>query len=106
LDGRTNEYKISERIDGYTFESISPTEEEIEYSDKIIINGEYDEITNKLEFGSGIEIQVFNDNDFFLKNPENIYSIQTGHRVLLEICYQSTITNYGVENDKTKGEIV
>ena len=32
-------------------------------------------------------IRLFNDNDFFLKNPENIYSIQTGHRVLLEICY-------------------
>jgi hypothetical protein len=87
LDGRTNEYKISERIDGYTFESIFPTKKEIEYSDKIIINGEYDAITNKLEFGSGLEIQVFNDNDFFLKETEMIKSIWTGYRILFEICH-------------------
>jgi hypothetical protein len=87
LDRQTNEYKISERIDGYTFDSIFPTEEEIEYSDKIIINGEYNGITNKLEFGTGVEIQVFNDNDFFLRETEMIKSIWTGYRILFEICH-------------------
>ena len=104
LDGQTNEYKISERIDGYTFESIFPTEEEIEYSDKIIINGEYDEITNKIEFGTGVEIQVFNDNDFFLKETEMIKSIWTGYRILFEICHQNTITTYAIEEVKDEAE--
>jgi hypothetical protein len=47
-------------------------------------------------------IKVFNDNDFFLKEPGHIFSIETGHRVLLELCYQSTITDYGAETEVQK----
>jgi hypothetical protein len=50
-------------------------------------------------------IKVFGDNDFFIKHPENLKIVKTGYRVLLELCYQSTVTNYGVENDKTKLEL-
>jgi hypothetical protein len=46
-------------------------------------------------------IKVFGDNDFFIKYPEDINIIKTGYRVLLELCYQSTVTTYGVENENS-----
>jgi hypothetical protein len=52
------------------------------------------------------EIKIFRDNDFFIKYPENLKIIETGYRVLLEICYQSTVTTYGIENEKEENTYI
>ena len=78
-------------FDGYSFKDLELTEEEIKKGDILFLNDK--------------EIQVFNNNDFFLKETKEIKSIKTGYRILLEICYQSTITTYGAEffNEKDNG---
>ena len=92
LNDRTATYRIYDSeaniyryYDGYNFKYLDLTEKDIENGDKLILN-------------DSTEIQVFNDNDFFLKETEEITSITTGYRILLEICYQVTTTVYGAED--------
>lgn len=95
LDDRYYIYKIHDPLiegyrfyDGYHFKELELYENQILNGDKIWINDE-------------TEIQVFSTNDFFLKETEGIKKIETGYRILLEVCYQSTITNYGAEKEIT-----
>jgi hypothetical protein len=72
--------------DAYNFKPIEGlSEEDIINGDIIYINKE--------------PIKVFSNNDFFLKETKDINSISIGYRVILEMCYQEAITNYGVENN-------
>lgn len=81
------EYKATKYYDGYSYSEIRLNDQDIKYGDKIIIN-------------KNAEIQVFRDNDFFLKECEDINSLYMGYCVLLEVCYQSTVTKYRSEDEK------
>ena len=92
LNNRYCIYKIKEGdnysyYDAYHFKSITLTSEDIKNGDMLYLNSK--------------EIKIFRDNDFFIKYPENLKIIETGYRVLLEICYQSTVTTYGAEKENT-----
>jgi hydrogenase maturation factor len=82
------QYQIVKYYDGYSFSELTLTKEQIEYGDKIILNGEYDEDGNIIfDNDKGQIIQTFTDNDFFLKETKELKTIYTGYKVLLEICY-------------------
>jgi hydrogenase maturation factor len=82
------QYQIVKYYDGYSFSELTLTDEQIEYGDKIILNGEYDENGNIIfDKDKGQIIQTFTDNDFFLKETKELKTIYTGYKVLLEICY-------------------
>ena len=80
--------------DAYSYKIIEIKNSDEKDGDKIWFNGNTD------------SIQVFDNNDFLLKQTEDIFSIKTGYRVLLEMSYQQTKTLYGVEEqlDETKNK--
>ena len=92
------EYKATKYYDGYSYSEIRIDDQDIKYGDKIIIN-------------KNAEIQIFRDNDFFLKECEDINNLYMGYRVLLEVCYQSTVTKYrseaiGIDNSTSATDVI